>query len=196
MGREASKAMRRRFQNSFWQSVFVGNGIDVGAGPDCIDQHRDKFPKMGDIRNWDIKDGDAQFLATIEDESLDFVHSSHCLEHLRDPLEAIKNWARVLKPGGHIIVTVPEWEMYEKKNWPSKYNGDHKTAWTMDIYETGKHIIYVPDFLFAAEDYYNLERVKLEKIDAGWNPDDLSDQTRPHDGPECAIEFILKKKLT
>ncbi|MEM1724783.1 MAG: hypothetical protein QXW71_03295 [Thermoplasmata archaeon] len=28
--------------------------------------------------------------------SYDFVHSSHCLEHLRDPREGLKNWFRIV----------------------------------------------------------------------------------------------------
>ncbi len=40
---------------------------------------------MTACRVWDWEDGDAQDLAGVAEDSLDFVHSSHCLEHLRDP---------------------------------------------------------------------------------------------------------------
>ena len=132
MSKEASKAMRRRAKEEWiWHDIFMGSGIDIGCGNDCISKHTFDFPLMESVRPWDKKDGDAQIMEGVGDETYDFVHSSHCLEHMRDPAVAIENWVRILKPVGFLVVTVPEWEMYEKKIWPSKYNGDHKTAWQM-----------------------------------------------------------------
>src|SRR5689334_10588480 len=106
---EASKAVMRRLHDSrFATRYFVGHGIDIGAGTDTLCQYSEQFPLMMGCRAWDLKDGDAQLLESVADNSLDFVHSSHCLEHMRDPLEALQNWLRVLKPGGHAVVTVPD----------------------------------------------------------------------------------------
>ena len=69
---------------------------------------------MSSIRTWDWEDGDAQFLASVADASLDFVHSSHCLEHLVDPAEGLNNWVRVVREGGYVIVTVPDEDLYEQ----------------------------------------------------------------------------------
>ena len=55
---------------------------------------------MKSCRSWDLPDGDAQYMASIEDGLFDFVHSSHCLEHMQDPQTALANWIRILKPGG------------------------------------------------------------------------------------------------
>lgn len=41
------------------------------------------------------------------DESCDFVLSSHVLEHLADPLRALREWRRVLRPGGHLFLLLP-----------------------------------------------------------------------------------------
>ena len=196
MSKEASKAMRRRYKEMWiWPEVLKGHGIDIGAGNDCIDKHTDKFPSILSVRNWDMKDGDAQLMESAADDWYDFVHSSHCLEHMRDPAIAIENWIRILKPDGFLVVTIPEWEMYEKKNWPSRYNGDHKTAWTMErALPGGAQMRSVPLLLENMSDHWGFEIVAMSKIDDDWNPNDMSDQTRPTDGPECAIEFILKKR--
>lgn len=41
------------------------------------------------------------------DESLDFVISSHVLEHLPDTIGALKEWYRVVKPGGYLFMILP-----------------------------------------------------------------------------------------
>src|SRR3954468_17271504 len=41
------------------------------------------------------------------DSSCDFVLSSHVLEHLANPLRALMEWRRVLRPGGKLFMLVP-----------------------------------------------------------------------------------------
>ena len=41
-------------------------------------------------------------------ESYDFVASSHCLEHVANPIKALREWARVLKPGGAFALVLPD----------------------------------------------------------------------------------------
>lgn len=43
----------------------------------------------------------------VEDESYDFVISSHVIEHFFDPVKAIKEWMRVIKKGGYILIIAP-----------------------------------------------------------------------------------------
>lgn len=43
----------------------------------------------------------------IEDESVDFVISSHMIEHIFDPIKALKEWYRVIKKGGYIFTIIP-----------------------------------------------------------------------------------------
>lgn len=51
---------------------------------------------------------DAVNITNVGDAVYDFVFSSHSLEHIANPLKAMKEWLRVIKPGGHIILIVPE----------------------------------------------------------------------------------------
>ncbi len=50
---------------------------------------------------------EASNLQCIEDSSYDFVLSSHCIEHLANPLEGLAEWIRVLKQDGLIVLVVP-----------------------------------------------------------------------------------------
>jgi hypothetical protein len=78
---EASKAMKRRFRDGNFFRYFSGNGVDIGAGPDCIDRYKSVFG-FDSCYDWDIKDGDAQTMDSVPNGTYSFVHSSHCLEHM------------------------------------------------------------------------------------------------------------------
>jgi GT2 family glycosyltransferase/2-polyprenyl-3-methyl-5-hydroxy-6-metoxy-1,4-benzoquinol methylase/glycosyltransferase involved in cell wall biosynthesis len=50
----------------------------------------------------------AEDLASVPAESQDFVVANHVLEHMRNPLGALEQWLRVLKPGGTMYVAIPD----------------------------------------------------------------------------------------
>jgi SAM-dependent methyltransferase len=50
---------------------------------------------------------EATDLRMIHDNSYDFVISNHSLEHSANPLRALTEWVRVLKPGGAAILILP-----------------------------------------------------------------------------------------
>src|SRR5262245_39369532 len=180
--------MRRRAPREA-QKYFIGCGIDIGAGPDCIDQLGFK------CRNWDLKDGDAQFLAGVANGTYDYVHSSHCLEHMVDPRIALGNWIRVCKVGGYLVITIPDEELYEHELWPSHFNADHK--WSFRVF-SGKGGLpkHMNVFDLLGRFYKEVEIVKIERIEDRfrWDAPREMDQTLPNDGPECAIEIVLRKK--
>ncbi|RZT38472.1 methyltransferase domain-containing protein [Cupriavidus agavae] len=191
---EASKAIARRIHDvRFATRYFVGDGIDIGAGNDPVSLYAELFPGMRSLRAWDLPDGDAQLLAGVADESFDFVHSSHCLEHLRDPREALRHWFRVLKPGGHLICMVPDEDLYEQGRFPSTFNDDHK--WTFTLWKARSwsartiNLFDLLQTLGAAA-----QPIKAELLDASFRfrlP--RQDQTRTAIG-ESAIEFIVRKR--
>ena len=102
-----------------------GSGIEIGAlnKPATIPKHasiayvdrsttkelREIYPELHtvDFVEPDIID-DAETLQNIADNTHDFVVSSHVLEHLEDPIRAINNHMRVLKPGGIVYLALPE----------------------------------------------------------------------------------------
>jgi SAM-dependent methyltransferase len=52
---------------------------------------------------------EASDLLDIADHAYDFVLSSHSLEHIANPIKALKEWTRVVKPRGAIIVILPDY---------------------------------------------------------------------------------------
>ncbi|HEY2480860.1 MAG TPA: class I SAM-dependent methyltransferase [Caulobacteraceae bacterium] len=51
--------------------------------------------------------GEATDLSFIAADSYDFVLSSHMIEHCANPLRALIEWRRILKPGGALILVAP-----------------------------------------------------------------------------------------
>ncbi|MCX7175589.1 MAG: class I SAM-dependent methyltransferase [Proteobacteria bacterium] len=193
---EQSKAARRRyFDGAFHSTYFVGQGIDIGSGNDPLGNCAPMFNAIESVGTWDIDDGDAQLMAKISSESLDFVHSSHCLEHMRDPREALRNWLRILRPGGHLIVTVPDEDLYELGNWPSRFNSDHK--WTFTICKShswSPNSINVVDLIREFASQISAERLTL--LRDFFNPELAANSVDQTLGPmaECAIEFVWCKR--
>jgi SAM-dependent methyltransferase len=125
---ETKKSHKRRKKEGWFEKYAPPDklGIDIGAGGD---------PIHPTFRVWDIKfkDGDATLMKGVPDNSYHTVYASHILEHLTKPILALKNWYRILKPGGHLIVVVPHRDLYEKKKrLPSRWNRSHKTFWLPD----------------------------------------------------------------
>lgn len=52
------------------------------------------------------------------DNSLDFVISSHVIEHFYDPVKTMQEWLRVVKPGGYVYVIAPHKERTFDKERP------------------------------------------------------------------------------
>jgi len=97
---------------------------------------------------------DATDLSDIETSTYDFVFSSHCLEHIANPLKAVSEWKRVVKPNGYIIIIVPN----------KSYCFDHKRAYTkfpvlLQQYQTG----------VGEDDLSTLSEI-LEKHDLSMDP--------------------------
>lgn len=185
--KETSKMTIYRQANGYIE-YFVGKGIDIGCGDDPLS--KEAFPGVTSLDHFDKHSGDAQTLSGIEDRSYDFVYSSHCLEHLPNPYIAFFNWLRICKVGGYLIVAVPHELFYEKGHWPSRFNGEHKTSWSLEWKSNLPASLHLPEFLerFGAI----ATRIRLETI---LNNFDFTrfqeDQTMGN--AICQIEFVLRK---
>lgn len=127
MGKETSKCQSMRYTRGDFDTYLVGTGIDIGCGNDPL-----KI-KTGKVKEWDKPQGDCSYLKGEQDNAYDFVYSSHCIEHVVCVATTLTHWIRVLKPGGCLYITVPDYMFYEKCRWPSVFNTDHKHSFSLDI---------------------------------------------------------------
>lgn len=102
-----------------WLDEFVpknGKILDVGAGDMTMSQLCPNYDWTGiDLdasKDPRVKKHDVSITpyAGIKGESFDGVLCSEVLEHLFEPHKVIQEFARVLKPGGHVLITVPNFD--------------------------------------------------------------------------------------
>ena len=115
----------------------------------------------------------------------DFIHSSHCLEDLNEPVFVLRRWARILKPGGYLIFTVPDFRLYEHGKWPSIYNVGHKTHWTVETICRKLIPEICGDF----------ETLRVTLRDAGYDYSKLdTDEDQSLGDAECCVEYVGRKR--
>ncbi|HEY1921923.1 MAG TPA: class I SAM-dependent methyltransferase [Tepidisphaeraceae bacterium] len=188
--RETSKCYALRKARGDFDNFLRGKGIDIGCGPDPLKVEN------GTVRPWDIPDGDAQIMPGVPDGELDFIYSSHCLEHMRDVPTTLHHWARIVKPGGFLYFVVPEYVLYEKMTWPSMFNSDHKQSFSPII---SRRHVQRPNHYHTSEDMIplmtslGLENVRITMEDMGFNYNaGILDQTLQH--AVAQLCFVAKKK--
>jgi SAM-dependent methyltransferase len=129
IGPEAARSYQRRVDSGFFEKYLSGKHIlDIGyRGEDqtavpIVEQAIDidlDYPGYDGVR------------LPFRDESQDTVFSSHSYEHIADYRVALREWYRVLRIGGFIVVFVPHKYLYERKSTPpSLFNPDHKRFYT------------------------------------------------------------------
>ena len=77
--------------------------IDAGFDVRCCDL----YPEIFRLEAVDIHQGNLDADLPFGDRSFDYVTCLEGLEHIENPQQAMREFARVLKPLGHLIVSVP-----------------------------------------------------------------------------------------
>jgi predicted SAM-dependent methyltransferase len=109
-----------RFAIPFAQEVCRGSGYDIGYGKDEW-----KLPGATGV---DMKDGhDAMDLPPGE---VDYIYSSHCLEHLPSWIDALDHWTSRLKSGGVLFLYLPH---FDQQYWRPWHNRQHKHVLTAEM---------------------------------------------------------------
>lgn len=106
-----------------------GRGLDIGAGdfrvlPHAITVDNMHHAAFGFTQKPDIL-SDADNLGMFADQSMDFVYSSHTLEHMEDYKGTLKEWWRLVKVGGYLVLYLPHKDFYPNIGQPGA-NPDHK----------------------------------------------------------------------
>lgn len=140
VGNESSKTYVARMSNGFMEKYLSGQHIlEIGPGPEAIVAQAIA-----------IGPGYPGYNGTVlpfNDQSQDAVYSSHCLEHVTDSAASLREWFRVLRVGGFLVITVPHYQLYEKKvEMPSRFSGEHKR-----FYHAGRLLMELYDNLPKGE---------------------------------------------
>ena len=141
-----------------------GTVIDFGCGDEKIIPQAigvDMCPEA-DIQLDLTNPGSFHF---FNDNAADVIFSSHFLEHVHDYRMVLKEWWRILKPGGKLILYLPHRELYPNIGQYGA-NPDHK------------HDFVPSDILFALKEFTDFEV--------------LRNKTYPDDN-EYSFELIIKK---
>jgi len=104
-----------------------GKGLDLGCGPERAYPHMIGMDgnRANSGGNGATIVGDCTKLGTFADASMDFVFSSHLLEHIVDTRAALAEWWRVIKPGGSLVLYLPHRDFYPNIGEDGA-NPDHK----------------------------------------------------------------------
>lgn len=94
----------------------IGYGVDLGPGGDPINETaiRIDLPQpYSQVGSCGVQlAGDARRLSWFRDDVLDYVYSSHLLEDFEDTAGVLREWLRVLKPDGRLILFCPDEQAY------------------------------------------------------------------------------------
>ena len=110
---------------TYYSRRLTGKGLEIGPlhrpmvrhdgmVMDYIDrctvkELREHYPELNDLPLVEPTIlGDAETLANVKDKSYDFIIAAHVIEHMKNPLFALENWCRVVKPRGKVYLIVPD----------------------------------------------------------------------------------------
>jgi SAM-dependent methyltransferase len=138
---------KRKKLRSFLYLFKNGTGLEIGGGT-LLFSEKGAFPiyslaqsidgcNFSDNTTWEGKINSdlymyqgkslgKQFIAeavnikNVVDNNYDFIVSSHCLEHVANPIKALEQWLKALKAGGKILLVLPN----------KISNFDHKRKYT------------------------------------------------------------------
>jgi SAM-dependent methyltransferase len=179
LGPEVARSHEWRIYSGFYDRYMSGSGVDVGYRGEV----EDAGPVLPGALGVDLDTpGYDGVRLPVPYGTLDYVFSSHCLEHLLQPDVNFREWFSCLRVGGFLVVIVPHMYLYEKRLLlPSRWNEGH-----VNFYTPGKLLTFVESVLEANS--YRVEH--LRDNDVGFNyalgPD-------VHSSGAYEIELVLRK---
>ena len=142
--------------------------------------------------------GDASKLDMFNNGSVKEIFASHILEHFPhvDTLKVLKEWTRVLEPGGILYVAVPDF----KRTVDIYLKSDHLYDWFVN-YLCGDQT-YKTAFHYAIFDYKRIARLlkeagftdvsQVEKFSISL-PHDCSNNVSNYDGKSVSLNVVAIK---
>ena len=105
----------------------------------------------------------------FKDNSVDFVISSHVIEHFYDPVKTIKEWLRVSRVGGYVFMIVPHKERTFDKDRPRTSIAEiierHKDLSPPKINHQHHYSVWKTEDLVEICNYYQWPIVAVQDVD-------------------------------
>jgi SAM-dependent methyltransferase len=111
-----------QFSIPFAKHLCNGVGYDIGF---CKEEW--KLPGAIGI---DINLSNGYHANSLPSELVDYIYSSHCLEHVDNWVETLELWISKLKNGGILFLYLPD---FSQKYWRPWNNRKHKHCFTSEI---------------------------------------------------------------
>lgn len=117
-----SEGFAAKFAFPYALQVCKGTGVDIG----CMKKEW-SLPNSIPI---DLSFNDGYHAMNLPNIELDFIFSSHCLEHINDWVDVMDYWYLKLKEQGILFLYLPH---YSQEYWRPWNNRKHKNIFTPEI---------------------------------------------------------------
>ncbi|MFK2904156.1 methyltransferase domain-containing protein [Dyella ginsengisoli] len=118
--------------------------IGIDGSKYAIDYAKMSFSEDGDRVRYELGML-PEALSALEDNSVDLVTSFETLEHVADPVAVLREFHRILVPGGRILVSVPN-------DW-SDASGEDPNPYHLHVYDWGRLKTEISEFFTLEEAY-------------------------------------------
>ena len=111
-----------QFAIPFAKYFCKGHGYDIGFSKDEW-----KFPNA---RGIDLSLNDEFHANNLPDGEIDYIYSSHCLEHVDNWVDTLEYWISKLKSNGILFLYLPD---FSQKYWRPWNNKKHRHCLTQEL---------------------------------------------------------------
>jgi SAM-dependent methyltransferase len=141
-----------QFSIPFAKYYCKGNGYDIG-----FFKEEWKFPGAIGIDS-SLENGyDAD---NLPDGEVDYIYSSHCLEHVDDWVTTLELWISKLKKGGILFLYLPDFSQVYWRPW---HNKKHKHCFTREIIRDFLKDHNMNNIIYSGVDLNNSFMIVCEK---------------------------------
>jgi len=85
------------------EGALAAHLLRLGLDVKCCDLH----PEIFRLPGVEIKQGDLSNALPYADSSFDYITCIEGLEHIENPHQALREFSRILRPSGHLILSIP-----------------------------------------------------------------------------------------
>ena len=106
----------------------------------------------------------------FKDNTIDFVFTSHVIEHFYDPIKALKEWYRVIKKDGYIFIIAPHKERTfdkdrERTTLQELIDRHKGTLQSDNQFDDAHHSVWITEDFLELCKYLNFNVVEYQDVD-------------------------------